>query len=68
MVGKDSEDLYELLEGGCLEDSGWNIDSVMNEGEIEVKGMFKCKVCGKKSVSSCDVKKHLGMKHKNAKA
>ena len=22
VVGKDSEDLYELLEGGCLEDSG----------------------------------------------
>lgn len=51
-----------------LEDSGWNIDSVMNEGEIEVKGMFKCEVCGKKCVSSRDVKKHLGMKHKNAKA
>ena len=40
----------------------------MNEGEIEVKGMFKCKVCGKKSVSSRNVKKHLGMKHKNVKA
>ena len=40
----------------------------MGEGEIEEKGMFKCKICDKECVSSHGLKRHQGMKHKNDKA
>ena len=40
----------------------------MDEGEIEEKGTVKCKICGKECVSSRGLKRHRGMKHKNAKA
>ena len=39
----------------------------MDEGEIEGKGIFKCEICGKECVSSRGLKRHQGMKHKNAK-
>ena len=71
LVGKDLEDLYELLEGGFLEGDiyfGRKLDSVMDEGEIEEKGIFKCEICGKECVSSRGLKRHQGMKHKNDKA
>ena len=47
LVGNDLEVLYELLEGGFLEDDidfGRKLDSVMDEGEIEEKIMFKCEI------------------------
>ena len=49
LVGNDLEVLYELLEGVFLEDDtdfGRKLDSVMDEGEIEKKVMFKCEICG----------------------
>ena len=49
LVGNDLEVLYELLERVFLEDDtdfGRKLDSVMNEGEIEKKVMFKCEICG----------------------
>ena len=70
-VGNDLEVLYELLQAGFLEDDidfGRKLDSVMDEGEIEEKGMFKCEICGKECVSSRGLKRHQGMKHKNDKA
>ena len=45
LVENDLEDLYEVLEGGFLKDDkdfGWILDSLMDEGQTEVKGMFKC--------------------------
>ena len=71
MVQNNLEDLYELLERGLLEDNidfGCKLDSVMDEGEIEEKGMFKCEICGKEYVSSRAFKRHQGMKHKNCKS
>ena len=50
LVGNDLEVLYEPLERGFLEDDidfGRKLDSVMDEGEIEEKRMFKCEICGK---------------------
>ena len=44
---------------------GGKLFSVMDEGEIKVKGMFKCENCVKKYVSSRGLKRHQGMKHKN---
>ena len=71
LVGNNLEDLCELLEGGFLEgdmDFGQKLDSAMDEGEIEEKGMFKCEICGKECVSSRGLKKHQEIKHKNAKS
>ena len=70
LVGNDLEDLYELLEGRFLEDDidfGRKLEYVMDEGEIEEKGMFKYEICDKKGVSSRGLKSHQGVKHKNAK-
>ena len=64
LVGNDLEVLYELLEGGFLEDDidfGRKLDSVMDEGEIEEKGMFKCEICGKECVSSHGLERHQRM-------
>ena len=50
LVGNNLEVLYELLERGYLEDDidyGRKLDSVMDEGEIEEKGMLRCEICGK---------------------
>ena len=50
LVGNDLEVLYELLEEGLMEDDidfGRKLDSVMDEGEIEEKEMFKCEICDK---------------------
>ena len=71
LVGNDLEVLYQLLDGGFLKDDidfGNKLDSVMDEGEIKEKGMFKCKICGKECVSSSGLKRHQRMKHKNGKA
>ena len=70
LVGNNLENFYERLKRGFLEDDinfGCKLDSVMDEGEIEEKGMFICEVCGKECVSSRGLKRHRGMKHKNAK-
>ena len=45
LVTNDLENLHELREGGFLEG-----DSVMDEGGIEEKGIFKCEICGKQCV------------------
>ena len=61
LVEINFEVLYELLEREFLEDDidfGLKLDSVRDEGEIKDKGI----------VSSCGLKRHEGMKHKNAKA
>ena len=61
LVGNDLEVMYELLEAGFLEhdiDFGRKLDSVMDEGEIEEKGMFKYEICGKECVSSRSLKRH----------
>ena len=53
LVGNDLEVLYEFLEGGCLEDGidfGRKLDSIMDEGEIEKKDMFRCEICGKECI------------------
>ena len=71
LVGNNLEDFYERLERGFLEDDinfGCKLDSVMDEIEIEEKGMFICEVCGKECMSSRGSKRHQVMKHKNAKA
>ena len=50
LVGNDLQTLYELLEGEFLEDDidfGHKLHSVMDESEIEEKGMCKCEICGK---------------------
>ena len=50
LVGNDLQTLYELLEGGFLEDDidfGHKLHSVMDESEIEEKGMFKCEIVAK---------------------
>ena len=50
LVENNLEALYELLEGGFLEDEidfGCKLHSVMDEGEIDQKGLFKCQICGK---------------------
>ena len=60
LVGNNLEDFYERLKRGFLQDDinfGFKLDSVMDEGEIEEKGMFKCEVCGKECVSSRGLKK-----------
>ena len=51
-----------------ITDFARKLDSVMDEGEIEEKGMLKCKICGKDCVSSRGLKRHQGMKHKNDRA
>ena len=61
LVGNDLEDLYELLEGRFLEDDidfGRKLEYVMDEGEIEGKGMFKYEICDKEGVSSRGLKSH----------
>ena len=73
LVGNDLEVLYELLEEGFLEDDidfGRKLDSVMDEGEIEEKGMFRHKICGKECINSRGLKQkgHQGTKHINGKA
>ena len=71
LVGNNLENFYERLKRGFLEDDinfGCKLDSVMDEGEIEEKGMFKCEICGKEYVSSRAFKRHQGMKHKNCKS
>ena len=70
LVGNNLEVLYELLEGGFLEDHiefRHKIDSVIDEGEIGKKRMLKCEICGKEYVSSRGLKRHQGMKYKNYK-
>ena len=50
LVGKNLEDLYELLEGAFQEDVmdfSHKLDCVMDKEEILQKGMFKCEICGK---------------------
>ena len=74
MIGNDLEVLYELQEGGFSKhaiDFGRKLNSVMDEGEIEAKRMFKCDIKGKEFASSRGLERHQarqGMKHKNAKA
>ena len=42
LVGNNLEVLYKFLEGGFSIDFGRTLYSVMDEGKIEEKGMFKC--------------------------
>ena len=45
LLRNDLENFHELREGGFLEG-----DSVMDEGGIEEKVIFKCEICGKQCV------------------
>ena len=50
-----------MLEGGFLEDDidvGRKLNSVMDEGEIEEKRMFKYEISGKERLYSRDLKRH----------
>ena len=49
-------------------DFGCKLDSVMDEREIEVKGMFKGEIWGKECLSSRDLKRHQGIRHQYDKA
>ena len=67
LSGDSREELYELLEGGFLDDDvdfNKELDAVTSTEEIDdKKKVFKCTMCGKECVSSRGLKRHTTLKH-----
>ena len=67
LSGDSLEEIYELLEGGFLDDDvnfNKELDAVTSTEEIDDKKKFlKCVIRGKECVSSRGLKRHKTLKH-----
>ena len=67
LSGGSLEELYELLEGGFLDDDvdfNKELNAVTSTEEIDdKKKVIKCTICGKECVSLRGLKRHTTLKH-----
>ena len=67
LSGDSLQEIYELLEGGFLDDDvdfKKELDASTSTEEIyDKKTVFKCTMCGKECISSRGLKRHTALKH-----